>query len=79
MSQEYLSLGGLLLARANLMHTSHLGLVPHISIPRWRIRACMKGKGNCYHFAFSIDVFFCPGLLLKWFCIRISLFIKAYS
>lgn len=85
MSQRYPSPGGLLLARANLMHTSHLRLVPHISISRCRIRACMKGKGNCYHFAFIdafiyfIDVFFCPGLLLKRICISISLFIKAYN
>lgn len=67
-----MSHGGPLLARADLMHTSHLAWLPHI-------RACMKGKGNCHHFAFSIDVLFCPGLLLKWICIRISLFIKAYN
>lgn len=60
MSQRYPHPGGPLLARANLMHTPHLGLVPHISTPRCRIRACMKEKGNCYHFAFSIDVFFLP-------------------
>lgn len=33
---------------------TNLGLVLHISIPRCRITACMKGKGNCNHFAFSI-------------------------
>lgn len=58
MSQRYPAPSGLLLARATLMPTPHLGFVPHISIPRCRIRACLKEKGNCCHFPFSIDGFF---------------------